>query len=185
MCLGGLWQVLNNTSVGAFLGSASAFGFILLYDWIKDQKRVRQIANDIQRAASQIEPKRDALKRDLIALKSDDPEVRGGQMLPFGTEPTKRLLAEVRAHLGTDEQRAVDAILFRMDGIDADIAAAGSLCEDLFFDRELKQPKSQAQFELLPRLYTDSITNLNVLEQQVAHYVAKRFDAVLFTKLKV
>lgn len=163
----------NNASVGGFVGAASAFLFLLLWDRRKDRKVVQHIANEIDRARAHTAAKVETAERNLAAIRHDN-QVRGADILKFDTEIVKRLLSEAWHLLTLDQQRAVDAIVHRLEGADRVLAEVERLTAELR-ETAREDPARSSHMERLVTTYRDAIVNLKTALEMAENYGAKRF----------
>ena len=112
-----LLTLLNNASVANFLGAMFAFLFLVAYDRHKDRKGVQYIANEIDRARAHSTPRLESTRRNLAAIRESN-KIHGADFLRFDVAMIKRLLTETWHMLAADQQRAIDAIVHRIEGTD-------------------------------------------------------------------
>lgn len=172
-------RILNNQSVGAFLGAFSAFLLVMLNDWRRERKKVRAIKAEFQVCLSHSTVKLETV-RDKLNLARNHNSVSPAPVMPFNTAIVRQLTAESIDRLSLEQRRAIDGLCYRMEATD------GVLFEIYQISQRLSGALEQAERMMLAdRLLIDckdAIVNLNILNFMLMQYVEGNYSAVVETK---
>ncbi len=91
-------QVLNNQSVGAFVGACAAFMLVVLNDWRRERKKVANICAEIEMNLGLANAKLETVRRNRNALREES-RIIPAPILKFNTLLILQLAAEVLGRL--------------------------------------------------------------------------------------
>jgi len=169
-------RLLNNQSVGAFLGAFAAFTLVVLNDWRRDRRKIRNIQGEIAVNLSHAQHKLETVRGNRDALREQN-KVIPAPIVRFNTTILRQLVAEVLDRLTPDQRRAIDALCYNMEATDA-------LLEEAFgLTRQLGGPLTQSDRIHIPNhllvLYGDAIVNLKRVVEMCGYYVEKHYATIL------
>jgi hypothetical protein len=178
-CTSILERILNNQSVGAFLGAFSAFLLVMLNDWRRERKKVRTIKAEFQVCLSHSTVKLETV-RDKLNLARNHNSVSPAPVMPFNAAIVRQLTAESIDRLSLQQRRAIDGLCYRMEAIDGVLLEiyqisqrlSGALGQDervMFADRLIIDCK-------------DAIVNLKILNFMLTKYIEGDYGAVVESK---
>lgn len=174
-----LERVLNNQSVGAFLGAFAAFLLVMLNDWRRERQKVRTIKAEFQVCLSHSNSKLETV-RNSLNLATQQNGVSPAPVMPFNTAIVRQLTAEAIDRLSLEQRRAIDGLCYRMEATD------GVLHETYQISQRLSGALGQAdRMMLAERLiinFRDAIVNLKVLNFMLTKYVEGDYRAVVDSK---
>lgn len=172
-------RILNNQSVGAFLGAFAAFCLVVLNDWRRERRKVRTLRAEFQVCRSHTSAKLETVRTSLVRVREHN-SVSPAPVMPFNVTVVRQLTAETIDRLSQEQRRAVDGLCYRMEATD------GLLEETYQVAIRLSGPLGQAdRMSLAERLVInlkDVIVNLKVLDFMLSSYIDGNYDAVLNTK---
>jgi hypothetical protein len=170
-----LERILNNQSVGAFLGAFSAFLLVMLNDWRRERKKVRTIKAEFQVCLSHSTVKLETVRNKLNLARNHN-SVSPAPVMPFNTAIVRQLTAESIDRLSLERRRAIDGLCYRMEATD------GVLLEIYQISQKLSGALGQADRAMLAdRLVIDckdAIVNLKILNFMLTKYVEDDFAAI-------
>lgn len=174
-----LERILNNQSVGAFLGAFAAFLLVMLNDWRRARQKVWTIKAEFQVCLLHSNAKLETV-RNSLNLASHQNRVSPAPVMPFNTAILRQLTAEAIDRLSLEQRRAIDGLCYRMEATD------GVLHETYQVSQRLSGALGQADRTMLAeRLiinFKDAIVNLKVLNFMLTKYVEGDYRAVVDSK---
>jgi hypothetical protein len=168
-------RLLNNQSVGAFLGAFTAFALVVLNDWRRDRRKVRNIRAEIEMNVSVAKAKLETMLSNRTALR-DENRIIPAPILRFNTTLIRQLSAEVLDWLGVDRRRAIEALCYNMEATDGVLQEAYDLTKRLS-TTPLDSERVVIGRQILNE-YDDAIANLQRVVEMCADYVAGRFTVI-------
>ena len=120
-----LEKFFNNQSVGAFIGAAAAFALVVLNDWRRDLRKVRNIKGEVEMNLGLARSKLETVRRNRDAMRAAN-QIIPAPILKFNTTLIRELAALVldrarrtrhhpaqRRHLFGAEVPPVQYIIFK------------------------------------------------------------------------
>lgn len=174
-CTSILERILNNQSVGAFLGAFAAFLLVMLNDWRRERQKVRTIKAEFQVCLSHSNAKLETV-RDKLNLARNHNRVSPAPVMPFNTAIVRQLTADSIDRLSLDQRRAIDGLCYRMEATD------GVLHETYQISQALSGALGQADRNMLAERLVinlkDAAVNLKILNFMLTKYVESDYGAV-------
>lgn len=175
-CLLVLERFLNNQSVGAFVGAFAAFMLVVLNDWRRDRRRVRNIKNEIKMNLAHAQGKLETLRSNRAAMREHN-KVMPSPIIKFNTGYIRQIAAEVLDSFTPDQRRAIDAICYTMEATDGLLEEAYALAK--IFQTPLGQAERITNAEALLTEYGDGIVNLKRLIEMCKNYIEGRYSVIV------
>jgi hypothetical protein len=176
-----LERILNNQSVGAFLGAFAAFLLVMLNDWRRERKKVRTIKAEFQVCLSHSNAKLKTVRSSLNLARHEN-GVSPAPVMPFNVAIVRQLTAEAIDRLSLEQRRAIDGLCYRMEATD------GILLETYQISQRLSGALEQAERMMLAgRLiinFKDAIVNLRVLNFMLTKYIDGEYNAVVDSRFE-
>ena len=176
MCKINMWNFLNNASIAAFIGAfiGALFAFILVI--IRDRYRRNQIKKLLKSVVSHnldfAKNKLQVVEKNIVRIKEHD-RYNVASYMPFYTQSIKERQFQVLDLLSESEAQALDALIYRMEGINNLLNEVTSNAEKLKMLDE--NGASEDEISLVREEYTDSLEetkdNLNILKRFARDYV--------------
>lgn len=171
-CVG---EVLNNQSFASFIGAFAAFVLVVMTDWRRERRKVRNLRGEIEMNLAMARVKLETARRNRTAMREAN-KVIPAPILKFNTVLIRQLSAEVLDRLSVDQRRAIEALCYTMEAID------GILDDVYHLARQLGNALGHAErintAERLLIEYGDSIANLKRLIEMCESYVAGRYAII-------
>lgn len=113
-----MWDFLNNSSIGAFIGAFAAFFLVVITDW-RRRRRYKKlltflVSDNLDHARHKIE----AVRMSLSLIKEDG-RVTDAPFMCFPTQSIKDYQFQVLDMLNANEKQGLDALVFWMESIDS------------------------------------------------------------------
>ena len=174
--LGCIERILNNQSFGAFVGAGAAFALVVLNDWRRDLRKVRNIKGEVEMnlglANSKLETvrwNRDSVREHNIVIPAP--------ILKFNTTLIRQLAALVLDRLTPDQRRAIEGICYNMEATD-------NLLEDAYgvakqFGTPLDDSERIQMAEQLLVEYRDAVVNLKRIIEMCDVYESGKYSTIL------
>ena len=176
-------DLLNNASVAAFVGAAFGGMFAVLTvaitDRWRDRRMVETIRGEIATAHGHATGKLETL-RNVLRLFREKRQVSAGEIMKFDVAVVRELKARVLHLLDPRQRQALDAVLFRMEGVDSHL-------DEVRRQQEAFRPPVGYQMAIVPApnqirqldtLLGDVIINLKVLIEISGNYASGDFAAI-------
>ena len=176
-CFSAVERFFNNQSVGAFFGAFAAFALVMLNDWRRDRKKVRNLRAEVEMNLAHAKGKL-ATVRSNRALMREQNRVMPAPILKFNLVLIRQLSAEILDRLSLDQRRAIEALCYTMEATDGllDDAYAGAKR----LSEALGQADRMATAERLLNIdLSDAIVNLKRLIEMCDNYVSERYDTII------
>jgi hypothetical protein len=169
-------RFLNNQSVGAFLGAFAAFALVMLNDWRRDLRKVRNLRAEVEMNLAHAQGKLETVRSNR-ALMREHNRVIPAPILKFNTTLIRQLSAEVLDRLALDQRRAVEALCFAMEATD-------SLLEEVYgraklLSGALGQADRMGTANRLLIDLADSVANLKRLIEMCENYIDGRYSIIV------
>ena len=165
----------NNQSVGAFIGAFAAFTLVVLNDWRRDRRKIKNIAGEIEINRLHAKGKLDSLRKNLALIREQN-KVLPAAPLKFNTVLIRQLAAEVLSRLLLDQRRAIDGLCYMMEATDRIIEDAYSLTKTL---GSLTDTERSAAAEKILVGFNDAVVNLKRLDEMCSNYIARNYSVIL------
>ncbi|MBI5657821.1 MAG: hypothetical protein HZC44_13750 [Geobacter sp.] len=170
-----LERILNNQSVGAFVGACAAFMLVVLNDWRRERKKVANICGEIEMNLDLANAKLETVRRNRNALREES-RVIPAPILKFNTLLIRQLAAEVLGRMTLDQRRSVEALCYTMEATDG-------ILEDIYaLTKRVREPLEgmdlRSAIMNLGTEYDDAIVNLKRLSEMCQKYVAGQYRSI-------
>jgi hypothetical protein len=175
-CLAPIERFFNNQSVGAFLGAFAAFALVMLNDWRRDRKKVRNLRAEVETNLAHAKGKLETVRSN-CALMREHNRVMPAPILKFNLVLIRQLAAEVLDRLTLDQRRAIEALCYTMEATDGLLEEAYGSAKRL--SGTLGQADRTAVAERLLIDFGDAIVNLKRLIEMCDHYVSERYSVIV------
>lgn len=172
-------QFFNNQSVGAFLGAFAAFFLVMLNDWRRDRRKVRNLRAEIEMNLAHAKAKLETVRSNRLLMR-DHNQVMPAPILKFNTALVRQLSTEVLDRLTLDQRRAIEALCYTMEATDGLLEEAYSHAKLL--SGALGQAERMTTANRLLIDFTDAIVNLKRLVEMCENYVAARYNIIVTKK---
>ncbi|MEW5968040.1 MAG: hypothetical protein AB1720_13770 [Pseudomonadota bacterium] len=169
-------RFFNNQSVGAFLGAFSAFILVMLNDWRRDRKKVRNLSAEIEMNLAHAKSKLETVRRNR-SLAREQNQIEPAPILKFNTALIRQLSAEILDHLTLDQRRAIEGLCYTMEATDG-------LLEEIYRNSKrlsgaLGQAERMAYADRLLIDFSDAIVNLKRLIEMCENYITRKFGVIV------
>jgi hypothetical protein len=179
-------SLLNNASVAAFLGAASAFGLVVANDYRRRLKSKRQIRYLVSDNLDLAHAKLETVKTN-IAMLTEDNRLSGAPIMTFPTAALKSKQLEVIDLLDANQSQGLSVLLYWMEGID------GLLSEYVEVTKRLRAlpkagPESAQRIELATQILstlTDAQVSLERLIEMCEWYGAGQIYKIFETEVPI
>jgi hypothetical protein len=168
--------VLNNQSVGAFIGALSAFFLVALTDWRRNRRKAYNLVLEIDNAKDHAERKRSTVIENRDDVRNHN-RVSPGRFMRFNSNLIRSLSTEVLDQLSPEQRRAIDAVCFRMEGVDQLLDEA-FITARVLNESSVQADRAQKVKELIDHL-DDAIINLGILTDMCEQFRQKKYDELL------
>ena len=174
-CLRTINEFLDNKSVAAFAGAFTAFLLVIVNDWRRERRKVKNIRAEIEMNAGIAHNKLVTVRRNRSAMR-DHNSVMPAPILKFNTTLIRTLASESLSRLTMDQRRALEAVCYTMEATDDLLANAYTLAKE--FSKPSEPRVRMADAERLLIEFTDAIVNLKRLIEMCGNYVAGEFTVI-------
>jgi hypothetical protein len=165
-------DILNNASVGAFVGAFFAFILVAATD-LRRRYRYRRLLTHLVSDNMDLARKKLESVQMNLALIQEDNKVTGSPFMHFPTQSIKDYQFQVLDILDANHKQGLDALVYWMEAIDGLLDEATQSANKL--KQCIKRNSSNAERTEAATSYIDvlgeSETNLNILIQLTGHYV--------------
>jgi hypothetical protein len=164
-----LWDrvegVLNNATVGAFVGAFAAFMLVVGNDYrrrLRSKRQIRYLVSDnLDLARAKLQT-----VTDVIDMMRNDNRLSAAPIMAFPTAGLKAKQLEVIDLLDANQNQGLSALLYWMESID------GLLGEHLSMAKRLEEMPRQGQESLARQgIATKILTNLGDARQNLEHLI--------------
>lgn len=169
-------RVLDNGSVAAFLGALAAFLLVIFTDWRRNRRKAKNVFLEVESCRFHAEKKRQTVIDNRNQMRTAN-KLMPGRFIPFNSGLVRQLATEVLDQLTQDQRRAIDAIVFRMEGCDQLLEEA-YVVSRMFSDPVFQEGRIAKANELLT-IFGDAIVNLGILIQMCRQFTAREYRSVL------
>jgi hypothetical protein len=169
---------LGNRSGAAFLGAFFAFCLVVLNDRRRDSKMVENIDNEIANARDLARQKSKTAENNLKSMN----ENRGysGRVIAFDTALVREMKGRVLHLLDPEKRQALNAMLFRMEGIDE---LFDKILEGIEHLRTHAQDETRVEFdkhvEDLSKMYVEILINSRFFIDMADLYVKGNYREII------
>ncbi len=166
----------NNQSVGAFLGAFAAFVLVMLNDWRRDLRKVRNLRAEVEMNLAHAQGKLETVRSNR-ALMREHNRVIPAPILKFNTTLIRQLSAEVLDRLALDQRRAIDALCYTMeatDGLLDEVHERAKLLSGALGQADRMGTANRLLIDL-----ADSVANLKRLIEMCENYVGDRYGVIV------
>lgn len=173
-CLG---KILNNQSFGAFVGAAAAFTLVILNDWRRDLRKVRNIKGEIEMNLDLAQSKLGTVIRNREAMRKQN-KVIPAPILKFNTTLIRELAALVLDRLKADQRRAIEGICYNMEATDSLLDESYHIAKQFgggLLGHKERIPLAQRLLDA----YEDAIVNLRRIIDMCNLYLAGEYSTIL------
>lgn len=174
--LGCLEKIINNQSFGAFVGAATAFGLVVLNDWRRDLRKVRNIKGEVEMNFGLAKSKLESVCRNRDAMREHN-KVIPAPILKFNTTLIRELAALVLDRLAPDQRRAIEGICYNMEATDDLLEGAYGIAKQ--FGSLLDHTEQVQMAECLFIEYQDVIVNLKRIIEMCMLYQQEKYSIIL------
>ena len=150
-------EFFYNKSVAAFTGAFAAFALVVLNDWRREGRKVKNLRGEIEMNAAIGKGKLESVRSNRSLMREHN-RVMPAPILKFNTTFIRELAAEVLSRLSPDQRRALEALLYTMEATDEVLSNAYSLARSL--TGALGQAERMSNAGRLLIEYGDAIVNL-------------------------
>lgn len=171
-------EFFDNQSVAAFSGAFAAFALVVLNDWRRDRRKVRNICGEVEMNLLLAKAKLESVRSNRNLMREQN-SVMPVPILKFPTTLIRELSAEVLSRLTMDQRRAIEALLYTMEATDELLSEVYELARSL--SGSLGQAERIGKAERLLISFEDAIVNLKRLMEMCDNYIAERY-AIIVTK---
>lgn len=168
----------ENKSVAAFAGAFSAFILVMVTDWRRERRKVRNIRSEVEMNMGLAEKKLDTVRMNRSAMREHN-QVVPAPILKFNTTLIRSMAADVLSRLTMDQRRALEAVCYTMEATDEVLLGGYNIAKEFGTPEEPAVRMRKA--EHLLNEYGDAIVNLKRLREMCQNYVDGKF-AVIITK---
>lgn len=174
--LGCVEKILNNQSFGAFVGAAAAFGLVVLNDWRRDLRKVRNIKGEVEMNLGLAKSKLETVRRNRDAMREHN-KVVPAPILKFNTILIRELAALVLDRLTSDQRRAIEGVCYNMEATDNLLEGAYEIAKQ--FGALLDHAERIQMAERLLVEYRDVGVNLKRIIEMCELYLAEEHSTIL------
>lgn len=171
-----LEKILNNQSVSAFIGAAAAFALVVLNDWRRDLRKVRNIKGEVEMNLGLAKSKLETVRRHRDVMRMQN-EIIPAPILKFNTTLIRELAALVLDRLTPDQRHAIEGICYNMEATDSLLEGAYGVAKK--FGSPLGQAERIQMAEHLLVEYGDAIVNLKRTIEMCEDYLGARYSTIL------
>lgn len=177
-------EFLDNGSVAAFAGAFAAFLLVVAADGLRGRKRRKYLR--VQLANSRELIRR---KRELVKVWNADFAEAGllhvSQVMPFCVTDMNNLAAQISASFRAEEKLALDAILFELNGIDAEFDEARATMKSVAgaASAARRGERNVSVDHRLPTTYKDLYVLLGLADRRIERFLASDYAGCLELKV--
>lgn len=169
-------EFFNNQSVGAFIGAFAAFTLVVLNDWRRDGRKVKNITSEIEMNLAHAKAKLESVRSNRTLMREHN-KIMPAPILRFNTVLIRQFAAEVLARLSLDQRRAIEALCYTMEATDQILEEAYSLAKG--FSGRLGHAEHITAADRLLVEYGDAIVNLKRLAEMCGNYVVGNYSIIV------
>jgi hypothetical protein len=174
------WAVIerffNNQSVGAFFGAFAAFLLVVLNDWRRDRKKVRNLRAEVEMNLGHAKGKLEAVRRNRSLMREHN-RVMPAPIIKFNTVLIRQLTAQILDLLTLDQRRAVEALCYTMEATDGLLEEAYGRAKQL---SGVLTPADRIYIaDQLLIDYADALVNLKRLIEMCDKYLGGYYGNIL------
>ncbi len=171
-------EFFDNKSVAAFAGAFAAFVLVMLNDWRRDRRKVKNICGEVEMNLLLAKGKLESVRSNRNLMREHN-SVIPAPILKFPTTLIREISAEVLSRLTMDQRRAIEALLYTMEATDELLSESYELARSL--SGTLGQAERMEKAERLLINFGDAMVNLKRLMEMCDNYIAGRY-AIIVTK---
>jgi hypothetical protein len=171
---------LDNGSVAAFAGAFAAYLLVVAADRMRGRKRRTYLTVQLANSRELIRRKRELVK-DWNADFSEAGLLHVSQVVPFCVGDMSNLAAQISDAFRAEEKLALDAILFELNGIDAEFDEARSTMKAVAAAASAARrgaPSAPVDHRL-STTYKDLYVLLGLADRRIERFLAKDFGGCL------
>lgn len=165
-------EFFNNQSVGAFLGAFAAFMLVAANDRRRERRKLKTLRAEIEVLLGDAEAKLETARRMRSMLRKEN-QLTTAPVLRFNTTFTRQLSGEVLHLLTRDQRRAVEALCYTMEAVDALFTEANETAKAIYATGDDAERMKMAT--TLIDTWKDIVSNLKRLMDMLQTYLAGRF----------
>lgn len=169
-------EFFNNQSVGAFIGAFAAFALVVLNDWRRDGRKIKNLRSEIEMCLAHAKGKLESVRSNK-ALMQEHNRVMAAPILSFNTTLIRALTAEVLSRLTLDQRRSIDGLCYTMEATDEILLGAYQMAKT--FSGALGHSEHISTADRLLVEYDDAIVNLKRLMEMSENYVAGNYQTIV------
>lgn len=176
-------DILNNSSVSAFLGALAAYLLVFLTDSRRNSRRHKLVYRLVEASLRQAADKLVAVDRNREALSVRN-QVIGAPFMVFSVDQIKALQMQVLDLLEANEKLSLDALCYSMSAIDEllnDATETAALLRSKITENAGTAERNQLVSKILADL-GDAAANLRRFEKIAEWYLNKDFERILTTQ---
>lgn len=166
----------ENKSVAAFAGAFSAFVLVMVTDWRRERRKVRNICSEVEMNMGMAQKKLETVRMNRSAMREHN-QVVPAPILKFNTTLIRSMAADVLSRLSMDQRRALEAVCYTMEATDEVLLSAYSIAKGFGTPAEPAIRLRNAEHLLIE--YNDAIVNLKRLQEMCRNYVDAKFTLIV------
>ena len=172
-------DLLNNSSVAAFVGAFSAFFLVALTDWRRRHRKKWLIKRRITTFKEIGIAKRETARNMIKIIQNNQFHVV--PVIKFPVDGLKSLQSETLDVLSSTEINAIDALNYWMESIDGRFERARSIAEELTVMVKKDTPVDTRLVKKIEMLteYSDIIKTIDVFEKMSTFYLKNEPEKIL------
>jgi len=122
-------RFFNNQSVGAFFGAFAAFVLVMLNDWRRDLRKVRNLRAEVEMNLADAQAKLETVRSNRSLMREHN-QVVPAPILNFNTTLIRSMTADVLSRLSMDQRRALEAVCYFMEATDELLLGAYNIAKE-------------------------------------------------------
>jgi hypothetical protein len=166
----------ENKSVAAFAGGFGAFLLVIVTDWRRERRKVRNICSEVEMNMGLARAKLDTVRSNRSALR-DYNQIVPAPILKFNTAIIRSMAADVLSRLTMDQRLALEAVCYMMEATDEILFKAFELAKE--FGILSGSAERIRNAKLLLSEFDDAIVNLKRLEEICTNYINGKFSIIV------
>lgn len=180
MCKGSVMpgcEILDNSSVAAFVGAFSAYCLVIANDWRRNRKKEKLIKREIEMIKQLTLNKVKVVKSNRSFLTNNN-KLTVAPIMKFPTRILNQLTVEVLDRLSTDQKAAIDALSYTMEATDGVLDSVYNIGLQIM-NLKKEDIKRTEYIERILTDYEDAIVNLGRLAEMCQEYINCNYRQII------